>query len=151
MIEIVLWWAALTVCELMLISAVDRYELLAAVGLGLAGGLVATFARTAQPSSWRLRFQWLGWLPLLPVRVVADTARVLLAAARGETGSWRDAAIAHAQGDDAGARGARAVGAIAMSLAPGSVVLDVNAATGVARLHALGSVGGSRLEQAVAR
>ena len=32
-----------------------------------------------------------------------------------------------------------------------SVVLDVNPETGVARLHALGSSGGSRLEQAVAR
>lgn len=151
MIEIVVWWVALTALELMLISAVDRYELLAAVLLALVCAVVASLARTAQPSSWRLRLDWLGWLPLLPVRIVLDTVAVLLAAAKGEKGTWRTTPVAGAKGDDAGARGARAVGAMALSLSPGSVVVDVDGTSGVARLHSLGSSGGSSLEKAVAR
>jgi hypothetical protein len=150
MIEIGLWWVALTVGELMLVSAVDRYELLVAVLLGLAGAVVASLARTAQPSSWRIGLGWLVWLPLLPGRVLVDTAGVLLAAARGESGSWREVLVADAEREDARGRGARALGAIALSLSPGSVVLDVDPASGRARLHSLGSQGGSALERAIA-
>jgi hypothetical protein len=150
MIEIGLWWVVLTACELMLVSAVDRYELLVAVLLGLAGAVVASLARTAQQSSWRLGSGWLAWLPLLPGRVLADTAGVLLAAARGESGSWREVPVADAQRDDARGRAARALGAIALSLSPGSVVVDVDPASGRARLHSFGSRGGSALEKAIA-
>jgi hypothetical protein len=151
MIEIAVWWVALTACELMLISAVDRYELLAAVLLALACAVVASLARTAQPSSWRLRLDWLGWLPLLPARIVVDTFHVLVAAAKGEKGTWRTTPVGGATGHDASARGARALGAMALSMSPGSVVVDVDPTSGAARLHALGSGGGSSLEKAVAR
>jgi multisubunit Na+/H+ antiporter MnhE subunit len=151
LIEIVVWWVLLTACDLMLISSVDRYELLVGVAFGLACALIATFARSAQPSSWSLRLDWLAWLPLIPLRVIADTWHVLVAAAKGDTGSWRETPVADAVGDTARARGARAIGAMALNLAPGSVVLDVDATTGLARLHSLGTSGGSRLEQTVAR
>ena len=150
-VEVLLWWVALTGLELMLVSAVDRWELLVALGLGLLGALVAVAARVAQPTSWRFRPTWLGWLLRLPLAIVGDTARVLLAAARASAGEWRTFPVAEAAGDDATARGARALGALVMSMSPGSVVVDIDPAEGIARVHAFGTAGGSALEGALSR
>lgn len=151
LIEIVLWWVVLTGLELMLISGVDRYELAVAVVLGLVIAVVTSYARSAQPTSWRLQPRMLPWLPLLLVPIVPDTFRVLGAALRGDVGSWRTAPIAHATGDTATARGARALGAIALNASPGSVVTDVDSRTGAARLHVLGGGSPSALERVLAR
>jgi hypothetical protein len=148
--EVLAWWAVLTGLELMLVSAVDRWELLVAIGLGLLGALVAVAARVAQPTSWSFRAAWLRWLLPLPVAIVGDTARVLVAAARGSTGEWRTIPMADATGEGATARGARAVGALVLSMSPGSIVVDIDPAKGAAKLHGFGTRGGSALEGAVA-
>jgi hypothetical protein len=119
------------------------------VGVGLAGALLASFARSAQPTSWRFGLRALAWLPTLPASIVLDTGRVLLAAARGETGHWRELALADAKGDTPRARGTRALGAIVLNASPGTVVQSVDDVTGTARLHDLGGSAGSRVERAM--
>jgi hypothetical protein len=148
-VEVGFWWAVLTGLELMLISAVDRYELLVAIGIGLAGALLASYARSAQSTSWRLGVRALAWLPTVPASIVTDTGRVLLAAAKGDSGRWRELDLADAGGDTARARGIRALGAMVLSLSPGTVVQAVDERTGTARLHDLGGSAGSRVERAI--
>ena len=150
-IEIAVWWVALTVLELMLISAVDRYELAVAMAMALICAVVASMARTAQPASWQARIRWLGWLALLPVPIVSGTVRVLIAAARGESGQWREVPVVDAAGHTALARGARGLGSLALNAAPTSLVIDVDPQTGLARLHTLGGARSSALERAVCR
>jgi hypothetical protein len=149
-VEIIVWWVALTALELMLVSAVDRYELLVAVILGLCAALVATGARTAQPTSWRVRARWVRWLLPLPLAILTDTGRVLVAALAGRSGTWREVDLSEAVGSTARARAARAVGALVLNTAPGTVVTAVDGQTGRARVHALGGKPGSGLERAVA-
>ena len=136
--------------ELLLVSAVDRAELVLAVLLGLVAALVASAARTAQPTSWSVRASWVRWLALLPLSVLRDAGAVARAALMGSSGTWRRVPVAGAAGDTARARAARSVAGLVLSASPGTVVVDVDPDAGTALVHALGSTRGSALERAVA-
>src|SRR3954447_11819856 len=148
-IELLSWWVILTVLELLLVSAVDRAELILAVALGLCGAVVAVLARAAQPTSWRLPRWGVRALLRLPAAVVRDAVAVLHAAARGRTGTWRRLEITGGAGDDSAARGARAAAALIVSVSAATVIVGVDPRSGAALVHDLGGSPGSRLEQAV--
>jgi multisubunit Na+/H+ antiporter MnhE subunit len=148
-IELLVWWGVLTSLELLLISAVDRAELLLAVLLGLVGAIVAVAGRLAQPSGWSLP----GWswraLAVLPLSIVRDSVVVFAAAARGASGSWRRFPVAAAAGGDAKASGARAVASLLIAATPSTVAVGVDPDTGQALVHQLAGPAQSRLERAL--
>jgi len=148
-VELLSWWIVLTALELLLVTAVDGAEVVLAVALGLIGASFAVAARVSQPASWSLPRWSLRALLLLPVGVVRDSAAVLVAAARGDTGSWRSVPIAGAAGDHAAARGARAAAALLVTASPSTVVVGVAPRSGEALVHDLRGRSGSRLERAV--
>lgn len=143
-----MWWALLTALELMLISAVDRYELAVALVLGLAAAVGTVGLRAAQPSAWRVPAGAARWLLLVPLEVVTGTVRVLAAAATGSRGTLDRLQLQGATGDDSAACGVRAAVGQILNATPGSVVVDIDRDTGTLLVHHLGGRG-SALERAM--
>jgi multisubunit Na+/H+ antiporter MnhE subunit len=148
-VEIAAWWVVGLLLWLATVSPVTVEEVVPAVICALACAPAARAARQAVGARWRMRARWFGWTRWLPTAVVADTARLARhwwgrPQARGvirrttlDTASDRALAVTH-----------RALAAVVLSAAPGSVVLDIEGDDVL--LHAI-TPNPARLEKAARR
>ncbi len=152
------WFVVLTGFYFALISEYDWPEVATGVGAGALGAAAAVLSSTAERGRFRLAWRWLAWLGPLPLTVLGDTGRltvllvrhILTGGRRAVRGSMREI---HLPLPEDAARGAarRALGALTLSFAPGSYVVDVDAGTGVVLLNDLGAAESSRLNELLTR
>lgn len=148
--EAVAWWGLCLGVWVVTLSAVSVQELVVATPLALASGVLATVARHAAGSRWRVHPRWLLPGLLVPVAIVTDAVRVLMAAVTRRSGEFIDLPIADGAGEGALARGRRATATMLITVSPGTIVVDIDPEAGEATLHAL-NPGRPRLEELVAR
>jgi hypothetical protein len=115
------WWVLSVGLWLLTVAPVSLPEIPTAAVAALPCAALAVAARRAAGSTWRPRAEWLRWLPVLPVSVLADTARVLTG--RREPGGVRRIGLSD-EPDAATGRTRRAVVTLLLSLTPGSYVQD---------------------------
>jgi multisubunit Na+/H+ antiporter MnhE subunit len=136
------WTVALFVLWLALVGAVDSLELIAGAGAAAIGAFAAEAVRERGLLGYRFRARWLlrAWRPVY--RIVPDFGVLMLALARAlisrrrPTGAYQ-AIPFPAGGDDAESAGLRAFSAAVGSLAPNSVVIDIDSKRGRMLLHKL--------------
>lgn len=148
-VEVAAWWVVGLLLWLATVSPVTVEELVLAALCALPCASAARAARRAVGVRWRMRARWFGWAIGLPLAVVTDTARLarLWWGRPTARGTIRRAPLDTAP-DPALAATHRALAAVVLSAAPGSVVLDIDGHE--LQLHAL-TPRPSRLEKAVRR
>lgn len=151
LLELVVWSLVLFALELLLVSSVDRAEVVLAAPLAVVAAGLTVAAHATASATQRVPAATLRWLVRLPLSVLRDSGAVWLAAARRRRGTWRELPITGAVGDEPGAAGVRAVASLVLSASPASVCVDVDPQRGTALLHDLGGSAGSSLERAVRR
>lgn len=139
--EVGWWWGCATGIWLLTLSSVTGPDLWAAIGCGLPCGLAARAGRHAMSCRWLPRPGWARWLLPLPAAVITDTGRLLLVALRGlagdrQPGRLREVALARAERPDTAAAH-RALAALAISLSPGTFVLESDPEENKLVIHAL--------------
>jgi multisubunit Na+/H+ antiporter MnhE subunit len=152
--EVLCWWAASLGLWLLTLSSVSPPELTVAIVCGLPCALAARAGRRAIGDAWLPRPVWLGWLAALPASVAADSARLaalLPRAVRGraDPGRLRDVQLPEA-GPGPVALARRALGTLAISASPATLVVDSDPEDGRLLVHSLGS-GRPHLDRVVAR
>lgn len=121
--EVALWWVLLWGMWTLTLSTVTLAESVVAVVATLPAAASAVAARRAERVGWRPALSWLRWAPVWGVAVVADTGRVLWAAARRRTGEFTEVDISGEPGQRRAAR--RAFAALTLTSTPGTLVVDV--------------------------
>ena len=153
-LEVGWWWGAAVGIWLLTLSSVTTPDLIAAAGCGLPCGLAARAGRRAMQARWQPRLGWVRWLAPLAVQIAADAARMLAVAARGLAGDRSPGELRELPlpaGEPAAVGSARrAVGALALSLTPGTFVLDSNPEENMLVVHSLAN-GWPHLDRAVSR
>jgi multisubunit Na+/H+ antiporter MnhE subunit len=156
-VEVLTWWSLLVGVWVLTLSSVATSEMLAATGSALPCAVAATAAREVTGGHWRPSPAWIRWFVRLPVAVVADTGRLLVAAARNvaagdrdrDPGELRTIPIAGGGPDDAYAA-RQALATFAVSFTPGTFVADVDPDHAVLLVHVLAS-GRPSMAEAVRR
>ncbi len=127
---------------LLTLSSVSGEELLVGTLSSLATGCVAVAVKRASKAQWSVRAISVRPLLRVPLAVLGDAVQVLV---RPLPGVGRSAkVVAHdlrQRGDSAEATTRRVVAALAVTSAPGSVVLDLDAESGRLTLHSLQTAG----------
>lgn len=127
---------------LLSLSAVSDEEILVGSLCALATGVAAVAAKRATNVRWSLRAIPVRPLLRVPIAVVGDAVQVLL---RPIPGVGRPAKVVtrdlEMRGDSAAATTRRVVTALAVTSAPGSLVLDLDAESGRLTLHSLQTAG----------
>jgi hypothetical protein len=123
------WWVVLAVGWTATLPVLAGQEVLAGIVGALVAAIVAAAAGRLVGGDWRPDHRWLLWTARLVPAVLADTVRLLLRAVprllrdRRWDGELRRAR--HVVGEPAPRASARrALGTLAMSAAPGSLVVD---------------------------
>jgi multisubunit Na+/H+ antiporter MnhE subunit len=151
-IELLVWWCVSVGVWMVSLSAYSGQDLVVAVACGLACAVLAVLTRRAVRADARPPAAALRWLAVLPWSVVLDAARVLALpwrpGARSDAGTFRRLPL-HPTGSSPAAVGRRATASMLVSSTPGSIVVDVDPATGTALVHALGPA--SPVERSVTR
>lgn len=149
-------WALLLVgLYLALISSIDQWEAIVAVGVGILAAATGPLVRVAEHASWRPRLAWCRWLVAVPTTAVRDTATLVavvwrrLVLRQDVRGHFRRLS-APLGGNNAQARARRALTAAAISVTPGTYVVDIDTNDGTVLIHELGRPGG-RVEGEVTR
>jgi multisubunit Na+/H+ antiporter MnhE subunit len=155
-VEIVAWWALLVGVWVVTLSSVSAPELATAAGAGLICAVATAAARRIIAESWRPDWRWLRWLPAVLAAVVADTWRAFAVAARHLRARQVPGRFVHASLDeprtgDPAARAAHlAAATLAVSVTPGSFVLDTDRPGHRITVHAI-TEGRPELDRVVAR
>ncbi|GIJ27200.1 hypothetical protein Vqi01_23620 [Micromonospora qiuiae] len=144
LVELVIWWVALTVGWVATVSPLTLAELLVGAACALVCAVVAVSSRRALGHRWRPDVRWLAWLGRLAVAVPVDTARLLvqvtprMLAGRDVPGRL---VRLRPPTDEAASRAAfrRAWGTFVLSATPSSVVVDWPPDGAPVVLHLLGS------------
>lgn len=144
LLEVASWWAACIGLWLLTLSSISLSEVVVAAAAGLPCAIVAVAARRAVDGSWPPHAGWTRWLVVLPVAVVADTARVLGIAAgvlvgrRILGGDVREEPLLRDR--TAALRPTReAAATLLVTATPGTLVLDADAEHGRMVVHSLGA------------
>ena len=148
-LEAVFWWGACLGVWLISLSALSGPDLLVAATVSLPCGLLAVAAREAAGNAWSLRWLGRGQRPLhrlrvlaaLPVALLADTVQALGSVPARHQGRFRRVPVTDGRGDAASDRARRAAATLAVSLTPGSLVVDIHPETGEALVHVLSEHG----------
>lgn len=125
--ELLCWWAMTVGVWLLTLSSVTLPDLLVAAACGLPCAVAARAGRKAVGGVWRPRPGWIRWWAVLPLSVLADTARVFAVAARRGQESHPPGRVTtvhlprDAQEPVAAAR--RALATLAVSSTPGTFVI----------------------------
>lgn len=152
--EVLWWWGVSFGIWLLTLSSISAAEILVALSCGLVCGIAARAARIAVGGKWKPHPVWLWWLGPLAVAVVADTARVFVAAVR----LWgkadppvRPHEVQLPTGGSEDVSAAReALATLAVSAPPGTFVIDTDPDAHRLVVHTLVE-GGPSVEEAVAR
>ena len=125
-LEIGLWWGLTVLLWLATTSPVTVAEAVVAAVCAVGCATAARAARQAVDARWRIRVRWLRWATRLPLEVAGDTLRLarLWWARPGARGTVRPTEL-ETDADPALAVTHRALAAVTVSAAPGSVVVDV--------------------------
>jgi multisubunit Na+/H+ antiporter MnhE subunit len=127
---------------LLSLSSVSDEELLVGILCALATGVLAVAATRAAKVHWSVRAIPVRPLLRVPLAVVGDAVQVLL---RPIPGLDRPAKVVtydlDQRGDSAAATTRRVVTVLAVTSAPGSLVLDLDAESGRLTLHSLQTAG----------
>lgn len=122
-------WAVVAVgIWLATLSSVTLPETCFALGAGAVCGIAAWAARGALGGSWRVRMRWLWWLLPLSVSILVETGELVrMALTRPHGGRL----AVYDFSDEPAERliGREAVGTIALSATPGTVVADCDPIT----------------------
>lgn len=152
--EVLAWWAACVGVWLLTDSSLTLSDSLIAVGCALPCAVLAVAGRRAVQGSWAPSPRWVRWLVVVPVAVVADGVRVLGIGLTGLVGRRPDGELRTVRlpRDRPAARwrARQAVATAVVSVAPGTVVVDVDEDSGRMVLHDLGG-GRPALEEVVRR
>jgi multisubunit Na+/H+ antiporter MnhE subunit len=137
-LEVAVWWIVGTGVWLLGLSAVTASDLVLGVVAAFVGALVGTAGRRRVSGHWRPRARWFAQLPRVALAVVAETATVLIAAPMlGRQGTERRITLPREGSEDV--RDAReALTTMALSVSPGSYVVDVDPERSELIVHALG-------------
>ena len=154
--EVAVWWALLCGLWLITLSSLSTGEELVAAGCALVAAVAAAGARRAMEGAWRPTVRWVAWAGPVLVAIPVDTVRVLGLAARRvirpHTAVGDEVVrvrLPHRERTAVGAaRGA--LGTFAVSVTPGTVVVDWDQDRGELVVHRLVR-GSPSLEQVVAR
>jgi hypothetical protein len=154
LLEIVVWWALALGVWLLTLAYVDWPDLVVAVPLALACGVMAAAARRSLAASWQPQRAALRWLRHLPAAVVTDTAIVLSLPWRRLAGRLPDEGrferVAVSPGPDAAAASRRTAAAVLLSSTPGAYAVHADSDTGELLVHEMGS-GPCSMSEAVKR
>ena len=127
-VELLLWWALMVGLWDVTLSGTTLPDIAAAAAAALIAAAAAVAARPVmQVKGGGARLRWLGWLPVVAVAVLADSARVLIVAARHITSRDVDGELRHVRLQSAGATEDflhRSLATLVVSSTPGSIVLD---------------------------
>jgi multisubunit Na+/H+ antiporter MnhE subunit len=127
---------------LLTLSSVSDEELFVGSLCALAAGVAAVAAKCATKVRWSVRAVSLRLFLRVPAAVVGDAAQLLL---RLFPPLQRPAKVVtvdlHQRGDSAAVTTRRVATTLAVTSAPGSVVLDLDAASGRLTLHSLRPAG----------
>ena len=132
--ELAGWWVVLVVGDLVLISTVDRNELLVAAGAAAAGAVAAVVGRRATRCRYPLSASDLRPLLRIPAAVLPETVRLVrvLASRRRPIGAWvrkQPPAKALADGDEGTVLAA--AWTVGQSATPGSIVAELEPGSAV--------------------
>jgi len=135
-------WAVFTAVEVLLVGTVDVQETPVGIVVAAFAAWGTLAALHASGERYRFRVAWLGVLPRLAVDVVRDTFLVFGVLLRRLVGGPlpHDAILEipfAGGGDDPESNAHRALGIAAVSFAPNSIVLDVDADRTLLRVHYL--------------
>ena len=134
------------------LSAFPKDDLALAMGCGLVIGLTATLSRQAIRGDWQPKMRWVTWLGAVGGGVFIDTAKVFAAAGRrllGRSSDVNESELRLPADQRANMRRARsALGVIAVSATPATVVIDADESARLIRVHHLGH-GQELVERAV--
>jgi multisubunit Na+/H+ antiporter MnhE subunit len=149
-LEGLVWWLLLVLLWSATASPITVAEVVTAGLCAVPCALAARAGRCAAGARWQVRTHWVRWAPTLPVAVVADTVRLFGLLLRGrvrQPGAERRVRLTQ-ETDPAVAVTHRALAAVVIAAAPGSVVLGID--HNELCLHELGA-GRPRLDDVVAR
>lgn len=141
-VEAACWAVGLFLLNLVFISSVDALELLLGVLAALAGGVLAVAAREASGNAFGVRPGWWRWLARVPLDVARDLGLVAVLLARrlaGRRVAGRFVTVQLPDEREPYATTARAVAGLAISLAPGSYLVNSEPARNRLLLHTLHS------------
>jgi multisubunit Na+/H+ antiporter MnhE subunit len=80
--ETVFWWALMVGVWQLTLSGTTPAEIYCEVATAFLSAVAAVVARHALGGRWLPKPTWVGWLPVLALSVIADSARVLALAVR---------------------------------------------------------------------
>lgn len=128
-VQLAAWWAALTAVWVAAGSSLAPAALLIGAGCAVLGSVAAVAAQRTVVGGWRPNAGFLRWLPPLILAVPADTLRLLPLLAAGasrreQSGGQLRQAPPESREPAESAAFRRAVGALAVSMTPGTVVVD---------------------------
>jgi multisubunit Na+/H+ antiporter MnhE subunit len=146
LIEVAVWWVVLFAAYLVVISTVSPTEIVVGALTGAAGAVSAVLTRRTllaadNDERYRPRTEWLLWTRTMPVAVVTGVVR-LLDRAHGEFAELRMPA-------DERPAARRGFTELALSVAPGTYVVDVDPDRDTVLVHRVGPA--STLEREVTR
>ena len=130
------WFAGLLLLWLAFVGAIQPQEVVAGVCAAAIGATAAEVVRSQGLLRFRVQWRWLRevWKPLL--RVVPDFFVVIAALVRRPAGRMRRIEFPTGGARDVDA-GRRAFVTVAASLAPNSLVIDVDTEQGIVLVHDL--------------
>ena len=130
------WFAALLLLWLAFAGTIQSQEIIAGLCAAALGATAAEVVRSQGLLRFRIQWHWLReiWKPLL--RVVPDFFVVIAALVRRPAGRMRRVEFPSGGTRDMDA-GRRAFVAVAASLAPNTLVIDVDAEQGIVLVHDL--------------
>lgn len=143
------WTVVAVMVWLTTLSAATLPEVCFALGAGVLCGSAASAGRRALGGAWRFRLRWLLWIFPLTGSILAETADLCRAAVIGP----RPGRMSEYELPDDPVEilmGREALGTLAMSATPGSVVADCDPERRRLVAHVLLSAG-PRVEEAIRR
>ena len=137
----VVLWTVLSLLERVLVGRLDVEETPVGIVIALLATIVTLSGASLAKANYTLDWRWL-WLPLLVVRnVVRDTFTVYGVLFRRLAGGRVEDAMVEIPFDPGGvdprSAARRALATAGISTSPNEIVLDIDSANGMMRVHAL--------------
>lgn len=140
LVEVVAWWALMVGVWVITLSSAPPMELYISAAAALPCALLMPKVRRTVQAAWRPDWRWLRWLAVLPISVVADTARVFAvvfvhAVTRRPIDGELIEVRLQLHEDPARAAAHEALAMVTVSATPGSFVVDSRPERSALLLH----------------
>lgn len=147
-VEMAGWAVAAVLVWIATLSSTTVPELSFAIAAGVLCGVLAHAGRRALGGSWRLRARWLLWIVPMVASALLETIELLRVAIRPRSGRMSK----HEFPDEPAEllNGREAIGTVAVSATPGSIVADYDPEKRRLLLHVLVSAG-PRMQEVIRR